>query len=130
MPELLLNGRSAGNPMILSDNTEKSLDTVMSKLSTELVSDPGEILSVLTESKQRGTAVGIRAAVLGKEIYVTAVEEIVMGDEITIILKNYDTTGYMLETNKLKLGEIASVCPFRSPFENPYMRTLNYSRSL
>lgn len=116
--------------MILSDSTEKNLNTVMSNLSTELVSDPGEMLRILAESKVRGTAVGIKAPVLGTEIYVTAVEAIHMGEEITIVLKNYDITGYMLGTNKLKLGEITSVCPFKSPFENPYMRTLNHSKSL
>lgn len=96
----------------------------MGKLSTELVSDPGEILAVLAESKDRGTSVGIKAPGLGPEICVTAVEEILMGDEITIVLKNYDITGYMLGTNKLRLAEITSVCPFKSPFKNPYMRTL------
>lgn len=116
--------------MILSDNTEKNLNTVMSNLSTELVSDPGEMLRILAESKAQGRAVGIQAPVLGTEIYVTAVEEIQIGEEITIVLKNYDITGYMLGTNKLKLGEITRVCPFKSAFENPYMRTLNYSKSL
>ena len=96
----------------------------MDNLSTELVTDPGEMLHILTDSKINGTAVGINAPVLGNEIYVTAVEEIIINDDITIILKNFDMTGYMLETNKLKLGDIHSVCPFKSPFENPYMRTL------
>lgn len=102
----------------------------MSKLSTEFVSDPGEMLMILKESKEQGTAVGIKASVLGAEIYVTAVEEILSGGEIIIVVKSYDITGYMLGTNKLRLGEITSVCPFKSPFENPYMRTLNYSKSL
>ena len=101
----------------------------MEKLSMELVSEPGEMLNVLTESKVNGTAVGVSAPVLGSEIYVTAVEDIVIGEDITIVLKNYDITGYMLETNKLKLAEIRSVCPFKSPFENPYMRTLTNGKS-
>ena len=118
--------------MIFSGETEQNLNTVMEKLSMELVTDPGEMLSILTESKTSGTAVGISAPeVLGAEIYVTAVEDIVMDDDITIVLKNYDITGYMLETNKLKLGEIRSVCPFKSPFKNPYMRgTLKHGKSL
>jgi hypothetical protein len=118
--------------MIFSGETEQNLNTVMKKLSLELVTDPGEMLNILTESKTRGTAVGISAPeILGGEIYVTAVEDIVIGDDITVVLKNYDITGYMLETNKLKLGEIKSVCPFKSTFENPYMRTtIKHSKPL
>ncbi|MGC1240745.1 MAG: hypothetical protein WA874_04110 [Chryseosolibacter sp.] len=109
--------------MIFSDETEDNLNTVMRKLSRELVSDPGEMLNALAESKEKGTAVGICAPVLGKEIVVTAVEDILIGEVITIVLKNYDITGYMLETNKVKLADIKSVCPFKSLFRNPYMRT-------
>jgi hypothetical protein len=116
--------------MIFSDETEDNLNTVMQKLGTELVSDPGEILNVLTESKTHGTAVGINAPVLGKEIVITAVEDILIDESVTVVLKNYDITGYMLETNKLKLGDIRSVCPFKSSFENPFMKTLKHSKSL
>ncbi len=110
--------------MIFSGETEENLNRVMDKFSTELVTDPGEMLTILTDSKVNGTAVGISASVLGNEIFVTAVEDIVIDHDITIILKNFDITGYMLETNKLKLGEIERVYPFKSPFENPYMKTL------
>ena len=101
----------------------------MQTLSTELVSDPGEMLTILAESKASGTTVGISAPLLGSEIYVTAVEDILIDEDITVVLKSYDITGYMLETNKLKLGEIKSVCPFKSAFENPYMRTLRHGKS-
>ena len=118
--------------MILSGETEQNLNTVMEKLNLELVTDPGEMLVILTESKASGTAVGISApAILGGEIFVTAVEDIVIGEDVIVVLKNYDITGYMLETNKLRLAEIRSVCPFKSPLGNPYMRnTLKHSRSL
>lgn len=101
----------------------------MDKLSTELVTDPGEMLNILTDSKVNGTAVGINSPALGNEIFVTAVEDIVIDDDITIVLKNFDVTGYMLETNKLRLGAIQSVCPFKSPFKNPYMRTLKNGKA-
>ena len=118
------------NGMIFSGDTEENLNTVMQHLSTELVSEPGEILSILVESKAQGTAVGINAPALGNEICVTGVEDVIMNDDITIVLKRYDNTGYMLETNKLKLSDIRSVFPFKSPFENPYMKTLKHGRSL
>ena len=118
--------------MILSGETEANLNKVMNKLNTELIADPGEMLNILSESKASGTAVGINAPSLGSQIYVTAVEDIVIDadEDITIVLKNYDVTGYMLETNKLKLGEIKSVCPFKSPFVNPYMKTMRHGKSL
>ena len=116
--------------MIFSDETEENLNIVMQKLSTELVSGRGEMLDILAESKANGTAVGINAPILGSEIIVTAVEDIIIDQDVTILLKNYDITGYMLETNKLKLGEIRSVCAFKSPFGNPYMRTIKQGKSL
>ena len=115
--------------MIFSGESEENLKSVMKKLSSDLVSDPGDMLSILSESKARGTAVGIAAPTLGSGIYVTAVEDILVDEDITIVLKNYDITGYMLETNKLKLGQIRSVCPFKSAFENPYLRNIGLSKS-
>ena len=115
--------------MIFSDESEQNLKSVMRKLSNDLVSDPGDMLSILCESKARGTAVGIAAPTLGSGIYITAVEDIVVDEEITIVLKNYDITGYMFETNKLKFGQIQSVFPFKSPFENPYLRNIGLSKS-
>ena len=114
--------------MIFSDETEENLNRVMQNLNTEFVSDPGEMLHILADSKANGTAVGVNAPVLGNEICVTAVEDIIIDKDVTVVLKNYDITGYMLETNKLKLAEITSVCPFKSPFGNPYMRTLSHSK--
>ncbi len=111
--------------LIYSDQTEDNLNTVIRKPSTELISDPANILNILLYSRANGTAVGIKAPNLGCGIYVTAVEEILVEEEIiTIVLKNYDISGYMLETNRLKLGEINSVFPFRSEFQNPDMRNI------
>jgi hypothetical protein len=99
----------------------------MENLSTELVSHPYEMLNVLAESQEHGTAVGILSPALGDQIFVAVVDYILPDPAITIVLRNYDKTGYMLETNKLKLSEIKSVYPFSSPFENPYLREVtNY----
>lgn len=113
---------------IFSDETEQNLITVMQKFSMELVTDPGRMLEILAESKTNGTAVGIYAPVVSRELFVTAVEDIIIDEDVTIVLKNYDITGYMLETNKVKFDDIRSVCPFTSPFRNPYMRTLKQSK--
>ena len=102
----------------------------MKKLSMELVSDPGDMLNILAESKAHGTAVGIKAPFLGSGIYVTAVDDIIIDDVITIVFKSYDISGCMLETNKLKLGDIKSVIPFKSAFENPYLKSMGLSKSL
>ena len=117
--------------MIISGETEDNLNTVMRRLTMDLVSDAGEMLNVLAESKKNGTSVGINSPVLGDQMCVTAVEDILIDEEVTIVLKSYDITGYMLEANKIKLGEIKSVCPFKSLFENPYMRNaLKYNKPL
>jgi hypothetical protein len=116
--------------MIFTGETEENLNTVMHNLSMELVTDPAEILNVLADGKVNGTAVGINSPLLGSEIVVTAVEDIIIDEDFTIVLKYYDTSGYMLETNKLRLADIRSVYAFKSPFENPYMRTIRQSKSL
>jgi hypothetical protein len=113
---------------IISGETEQSLQTLMEKLSSELVSHPDDMLNVLAESKEHGTAVGILAPALGDQMFVTVVDEILLQPAITVVLRSYDKTGYMLETNKLKLTEIKSVYPFRSPFENPYLRELTHDQ--
>jgi len=113
---------------IFSDETEENLNNAMRGLSMELVTDPGQMLDILNESKEQGTAVGIFASILGQEIFVTAVADILIDKEITVVLKNYDITGYMLETNKLRLSEIKSICPFKSSFENPYMKSTKHSK--
>ncbi len=117
---------------IFSDETEQNLSTVMKNVNNDLVSDPGVIFNILTESKLRGTAVGINAPTLGGGIYITAVEDIILDSresDITIVIKNFDISGYIFETNKLKLAEIASVIPFKSEFKNPYIRNLGGSPS-
>jgi hypothetical protein len=117
--------------MIISGETEDNLNSVMRRLTMDLVSDTGEMLNILAESKENETAVGINAPVLGDQMCVTAVEDILIDQEITIVLKSYDITGYMLEVNKIKLSEIKSVCPFKSHFQNPYMRNaLKYNKPL
>lgn len=93
-------------------------------LGLELVIDRREMLEILSESKEHGTAVGICAPVLGQGMHVTAVDDILFDDAITIVLKGYDATGYMLEANKIRLEEIDGVCPFQSPLENPWLRSL------
>lgn len=115
---------------IFSGETEENLNTVMKYLTGEFVSDPGDMLHCLVQSKEHGTAVGVLSPLLGNGIVVTAVEDIIVDEDITIVLKNYDKTGYMLETNKLKLEEIKSVWPFKSPFENPWLRELSHPKPI
>lgn len=89
---------------------------------------PKDIFKALLESKYNGTDIGIKAHALGKGMVVTAVQDILIGDgyeNIQIILKGYDFTGHILETNVLKLAEIEGVCVFVSKFGNPILKTIN-----
>lgn len=87
---------------------------------------PNAMLGALVASKEKGTAIGINAPVLGTGIYITAVEKILNNNdifdqsEIVIVLKAYDITGYFFERNVIKLNEIKSVWPLKSPFKNPF----------
>ena len=94
----------------------------------DFVKDPSDIFKALFDSKEHGTAIGIKAEILGKGMFVTGVEDILIGDgheHTLIILKGYDFTGHVLETNRVRLTEIEGVCLFDSKFGNPILKTLS-----
>lgn len=94
----------------------------------DFVEDRTEIFKALLNSKERGTAIGLMAPVLGKGMFVTGVEDILIGDgheNSHVILKGYDFTGHILETNTIRLTDIEGVCMFSSKFGNPFLKTLS-----
>lgn len=89
-----------------------------------------EILQALLQSKEEGNSIGIKSAALGPETIITAVEDIHFGEGQTIIvLKHYDSSGYMLPCHKLNLAEIDLVCPFTTRFENPILTSLDKDKT-
>jgi hypothetical protein len=89
-----------------------------------------EILKILVESKETGRAVGISSPLLGEGFFTTAVDDIVLLEGETIILLiPFDTTGFMLPVNKLKLSQVTAVCLFRSKFKNPILKNLNRGKN-
>lgn len=94
----------------------------------DFIEDPTEIFRALLNSKERGTAIGIISPLLGKGMFVTGVEDILIGDgqeNSHVILKGYDFTGHILETNTIRLTDIEGVCMFSSKFGNPFLKTLS-----
>lgn len=94
----------------------------------DFIKDRQEIFRALLDSKESGTAIGIKSPVLGKGMFVTGVEDILIGDgheNTKVILKGYDFTGHVLETNNIRLTEIEGVCQFSSKFGNPILKTLS-----
>jgi hypothetical protein len=95
---------------------------------TELcfLSTPKDILDALQESKAQGTCIGVKSSTLGEDILVTAVEEITSDNgEPLIHFKYYDSFGYILPSHKARLSEIDLVCPFSTPFTNPYLNNID-----
>jgi hypothetical protein len=109
----------------LIDNSSKSSKQTADG-ETDFLCKPDLILKALIESKQNGTAIGINAPGFFNGILVTGIEDIVLehDSDAIIILKKYDSNGYFLQHHKLKVGEIVSVCPFKSSFENPFLKEL------
>jgi hypothetical protein len=104
------------------------MDVEMPNTPFDFVKEPKEIFKALLESKDNGTAIGIKSGVLGKGMFVTSVDNILIGDgyeNTQIILKGYDFTGHVLETNTIQLTEIEGVCSFASKFGNPILKTLS-----
>ena len=94
----------------------------------DFVDDPKEVFKALLDSKERGTAIGIKSEILGKGMFVTGVEEILIGDgreNTKIILKGYDFTGHVLDTDTIRLVDIKGICRFNSKFGNPILKTLS-----
>lgn len=96
----------------------------MSSVNLEFFYDRNLILNILTDSKEQGTAVGINCSALGAGTFITAVEDIMLEDDMLIVFKPYDANGHMLERNKIKLQEIDSVLPFNSIFQNPFFKSI------
>jgi hypothetical protein len=95
-----------------------------------LLTDQDQIFKALFQSKRECTAIGIRAAVLGPDTMVTCVEDIIVEDGQTIIiLKHYDSRGYILPSHKINLFEILAVHPFATPFENPFLANIGKERT-
>lgn len=89
-----------------------------------------EVLKILVKSKESGNAVGISSPLMGEGFFTTAVEDIMLVDGETIIsLVPFDSTGFMLPATKLKLSEIAAVCPFRSKFKNPILKNFDKGKN-
>jgi hypothetical protein len=97
----------------------------MERIDFAFVSEASKILAALGESRKNETVIGISAPILGNGIFLTSVEDIKpAGNDYTIVLKGYDITGYILERNKIRLTDVRAVCPFNSPFRNPYLKEL------
>lgn len=104
------------------------MDYYMLNTPFDFIKDPKEIFRALLDSKERGTAIGIKSSMLGKGMFVTGVDDILIGDgdeNTNVILKGYDFTGHVLETNHILLTDIEGVCQFSSKFGNPILKTLS-----
>lgn len=93
----------------------------------EFIRCPKEIFKALLDSKESGTAIGVKSAMLGKGMFVTAVDDILIGDGYDytrVVFRGYDFTGHVLETNVVGLTDIEGVCCFTTKFGNPILKAL------
>ena len=112
----------------MNKTAEKSevKENKVAEVQFDFVKGTKAMLEILISSMLHGNAVGISSPALGTGIYITAVEKILNNNdifdqsEIIIVLKGYDITGFFFERNTIKLNEIKSVWPLKSPFKNPF----------
>lgn len=88
----------------------------------EAIYDRNRIVALLRYSKEHGTTIGVQSPSLGGNVYVTAIEDIISGDETVVIMRTYDSSGTILNISKVKLTDIRCVFPFQPVFENPYIK--------
>ena len=96
----------------------------MNSISLNILKSKEDILRALLESKISKSVIGITSRSLGPGTYLTSVVELLIGanDDTTIVLKEYDITGYFFDRNALKIDEIDNVIPFKAPFQNPFLK--------
>lgn len=91
----------------------------------EYICDASEILKRLLESKVKGTIIGVTASTLGTTMVLAGIDDVLLGKIPMVVLKPYDTYGYILPETKIHLEDISSVRPFASKFQNPFEKKLN-----
>jgi hypothetical protein len=91
-------------------------------MTLETINDRSKIVEMLKYSQKHGSTIGIYAPVLGGGIYVTSIGNVMPGEEAMVVLRSYDPSGVILNTNQVKLTDIRCVFPFQSVFENPYTK--------
>lgn len=104
------------------------MDYFMLNTPFDFIQEPRDIFKALLDSKDRGTAIGIKSGILGKGMFITSVDDILIGDgdrNTQVVLRGYDFTGHVLETNHILLSDIEGVCRFTSKFGNPILKTLS-----
>jgi hypothetical protein len=85
--------------------------------------NPVEILQALEESRKHQKMIALFIPVNSDELFVTAVDEIIVDEkQTTIVVKQYDQTGFIIEKNRIRLADIAGVCLLNSAWQNPYMK--------
>jgi hypothetical protein len=96
----------------------------------DFIKTPTEILQALMHSKENRTAIGISSQLLGTDVCITGIEEIILEDcNTTVVLKSYDSNGCMLQTTHLALSDISSVYPFVSELRNPFLDNMEKTKS-
>jgi hypothetical protein len=112
------------NSNLIDDHNKRAKQTVDGRI--DFITNREQILSALIESKRDSTSIGINASAFFNGVLVTGIEDIILTDDCDpiIVVKKYDSNGYFLQHDRLRLGEIESVCPFTSSFENPFLKEL------
>jgi len=114
----------------LSQSAELSSQLSQKEKVIESASLGSDILRILVASKEEAKSIAISSGRIGEGFFITAVEDIILEEGETIILfKPFDVTGFILPTNKLKLRDIAAVCPLNSEFENPVLKNFDKNKT-
>jgi hypothetical protein len=124
--------RNVGSFVLKKSNQDFNFSYNLEMASKDLnfLTTTPEIFKALLQSKDDCTSIAIRVNALGPDPIVTCVEDIIFEDiQTLIILKYYDSTGYLLPSRKINLLEIQGVYPFSTPFVNPYLENVAKDRS-
>src|SRR5688500_17746094 len=95
------------------------------QLVIDIITQREDIYKALVDSEENQSIVGIASEDLGRGMFMTSVKEMIdEGQDVLIVLNSYDTSGCFLEKNKVYLGRITGVIPFKAVFTNPFLKAL------
>ena len=96
------------------------------QLVIDIITAQEDIYKALLDSEEYQSIIGIASEDLGSGMFMTSVKEIIdEGEDVLVVLNSYDTSGYFLEKNKVRLRNITGVLPFKAVFTNPFLKSLN-----
>ena len=112
-------------PEILGSQPEK---LELREMEVKIITTGKPMLEQLELCRRSGGLIGVYSPLLGRGMFLTAVEDIDRSSEgVRVVFKPYDMNGNFLERSTLLVREISGICPFNQVYVEPRVFDNNLS---